>query len=172
MEIFTAPRQITLDDLDLLDQEEEMALFQVTEAAQQETIREQFSVRRQALSPPPAKGETGHRGIQVPFKLRQYTFHLAPPDFVNQMQALDFARKHGLWDGHARLGAYTFGLLLLLYRITSWSGFEAQGALLPCTPENKVLVFGQAFTVIQALARKLADVEAAEAKNSGTSAAG
>lgn len=155
MEIKIAQRQFSLDDLDLLQQEEDTALVGVKDPAQQEQISREFAARRAALGQP-----------------QQYSFTLAPADFVNQMQALDFARTSGLWDGVTQLSAYTYGRLVLLFRITAWSGFEANGEPLPCTPEHKVLVFGQAFGVIQALARKLAEVEEAETKNSGTSAAG
>ena len=155
MEISTAERQITLTSLDLLDQEEENALFGVAASDQQEEIRQAFAQRRESLGTP-----------------QEFTFTLAPYDFLNQMLAVDFARQQGLWDGKAKLSPYTLGLLVLLYRITSWSGFEAQGQVLACTPANKVLVFGQAFLVIQTLQVKLAALEAAEAKNSRTSAAG
>lgn len=155
MEILTANRQITIDSLDLLDQEEENVLFGVEDPARQEQIRQDFAARRAAVTTP-----------------EQFSFTLGPMDFINQMQAVDFARECGLWDGKSQLSQYSLSLLLLMHRITAWSGFEAAGEALPCTPANKILVFGQAFTVIQALQSKLAALEAAEAKNSGTSAAG
>lgn len=154
MEIKLTQRQITIDSLDILALEEETALGKASEE-DQEQIRQDFAARRAAL--------------QEPLNL---SFTLAPPDFVNQMKSLEFAQEQGLWDGASPLRPFVTTILALLYRITDWSGFEADGKPLPCTPENKVLVFGQAFHVIQTLQWKLGLEEAAEAKNSGTSAAG
>jgi hypothetical protein len=155
MQIIIGDREIVLTAADLRHFGEEAAL----EAAADDREREEIRARFAAL---PADG-----GGQ------EYRFVLAPLDFQDQWRAAAWARERGLWDGREKtLSGYLLTLLVLLFRLKDWEGFEANGAPLPCTADNKVLVFGQAFGVIDALRRKLVAEEEAERKNSGTSQAG
>ena len=156
MEILSASRQVTVTALEILAHNEETALFMVKgDAAREEEVRRQFAVRRENPEPGP-----------------DYEFEVAPVDFFNQMQAMELAEKRGKGRGDTATDLYLLGLLQLLSRITSWKGFEQGGEPLPCTLDNKILVFGQALPVIQALQGKLSREQAAEEKNSGTSASG
>ncbi|OGP69688.1 MAG: hypothetical protein A2Y80_02170 [Deltaproteobacteria bacterium RBG_13_58_19] len=157
MEIAISDRQITVDSRDLLDYQEELALARAgDDEIQVAQIREEYKIRRETLELGPV-----------------YEFKLAPMGFLEQWQALDWARKHGLagWQ-EDNLSPFLLALIMLLYRIKTWSGFTVagnSGAPLECTEANKVLVFGQALPVIQALQWKEAREEVQDQKNSGTS---
>lgn len=159
MEIMTQTRTISVDSLEVLALEERLALQGnrvANDAAAQKRIKRAFRERREGLTEP-----------------EQFCFSVAPVDLVNQMQSLEFARSMGLWDGQSQdLSAYTLALVTFLMQTKEWSGFNAGGQELPCTRENKVLVFGQASLVIQAAMEKFQAEEEAERKNSKASPAG
>ena len=161
MQIIIGDREIVLTAADLRRFGEEAAC----EAAADDREREEIRARFAALP--------DDSGADVPARTPSYRFVLAPLDFQDQWRAVAWARERGLWDGREKtLSGYLLLLLVLLFRLKDWEGFEADWAPLPCTAENKGRVFGQAFGVIDALCRKLAAEEEAERKNSGTSPAG
>jgi hypothetical protein len=157
MEIIPTERTISVDSLDLLNLREEAALERAgDDLVLQEQVRQEFERIRCNLA-----------------EVQKFEFVVAPLDFVSQWQAFNFARSRGLWDPADKdIAPYMLELIMLLMQVKSWTGFEANGAALACTDDNKVLVFGQAPLVIQALQTKLAEAEAAERKNSLTSPAG
>ena len=158
MEIITGLRKLQVNTRDLLDWEEarDLALAGADEA-QAQIVREVFTARRAALN--------GDGPV--------YEFEVGPPEFLHQWQAVEWARKEGLWDGRPEnLSLFLVSQLDLLFRLKSWRGFQAQGQPLPCTLDNKILVFGQAPQIIRVLERKLAAAEDAERKNSEPSRPG
>lgn len=164
MEIIVGNRLIDLDSLEVLSLEERTALSleerTALDPAAKSTIREEiqriFRERREAMAEP-----------------QKFQFTVAPMDLVGNSQAMMFMRDMGIWDGKSQdLSAQVFSLAIFLMQIKDWQGFEAGGEPLPCTQENKVLVFGQAPLVIQAALEKLQVQEEAERKNCKTSRAG
>ncbi|MHB8071558.1 MAG: hypothetical protein ACYDHF_06365 [Candidatus Cryosericum sp.] len=158
MEIAIGNRRVEVTAADVLAAQGKMALAKSgLLPEEEEKIRQVFADLRTAL---PEKGEV-------------HQFEVAPVDFANQWQALEWARSRGLWDGRGEtLSAQLLDMVGLLMRIRSWSGFEAGGKPLECTEENKVLVFGQAQKIIWALYDVLEAQEQAEEKNSEPSQAG
>ena len=157
MEIITDTRTITVTNLDLLDQAEAQAIRQAEDdQGKIDQIKAEYAAQREGL---------------VPADIHVFT--VAPLDFTAQWKALAWAKKMGLWDGGGEsLSTYMLGLIILLFQIQDWTGFEAAGVSLPCTSDNKVLVFGQANAVITALHYKMMMEDAADSKNFETSPAG
>lgn len=156
MEIITGNRQIKLDALEVLALEERTALDLTEEPRVKESLRQIFQERREAMSQP-----------------QKFEFTVAPMDLASQYQAMMFARKMGVWDGETQdLPPQIISLAIFLMQIQAWKGFEGGGQPLPCTHENKVLVFGQAPMVIRAALEKLSHQEEAERKNFETSPVG
>jgi exopolyphosphatase/pppGpp-phosphohydrolase len=157
MEILTATRKIGVDSLEVLALEERLALAEAGDnQAAAEQIKQIFQERRERLQEP-----------------QKFEFTLAPADLVNQMHALEMAQGLGIGNGKPKeFSAYILAQVVFLVQIQDWSGFESGGQPLPCTDDNKKLVFGQASLVVQAAMEKLAAQEEAERKNLPTSLAG
>jgi hypothetical protein len=119
---------------------------------------------------------TGDRRLAVEYQGVSMAFTLAPESLTTQLQSLEWARQHGLWqnaqdNGNSNDGglisAIAFERIELLRRIKAWEGVAGpEGKELPCTDELKVLVFGQHPGLIALILDQLRPAEEAERKNS------
>lgn len=96
---------------------------------------------------------------------------LGPEDFGAVMAAVKWARENDFWsETDQAVAGIAIGNYGLLMRIKAWEGVVApDGSPIPCTTEAKMAVLGKYPQVLVNLAAKLAELEAAQVKNSGTS---
>jgi hypothetical protein len=113
--------------------------------------------------------------VQVVVAKEKVSFTVAAESFSDWMQSLKWAAGLDLLSQEPddRVGGLVMGQYSLMARITAWEGIvNGDGSPLPCTPDNKLRLFGKYPQALVDLSKALNEAEARARKNSKTSPAG